>query len=199
MTTAYRVYWNQGTGGPVVESVPMATVAAPPYTTGPLGTSTDNTFVVRAYDTVTGLEQVGNETRVRVLIGADGTDQSGLPNTPHALILSAAAAGGARLNWAYAPADGWGTPTGFNVYLSTGEVTVNESSIPAATVFYTPGRVGYACTLPGPYTTSTYTAAVRSFNKVGPGASLVSVTGNLDLPTPFDMETIQVTAETPQT
>ncbi len=196
MTIAYRVYTNQGTGGPVDYSAPVASTGVPTYTAGPLGLSTDNTFVVRAYDPDTGLEQAGSEALVRVVIGADGSDLSGLPNAPHALVLSPAARGGAKVSWAYAPAEGWGAPTGFDVFLTQGPGPPVYASSPAGTAPYTPGQVGYSCGLPGPYALSTYTAAVRSFNAAGIEGNTVTVTCPLGLPAPFAMEAVQVTIGT---
>ena len=196
MTIAYRIYSNHGNGGPVDYSAPMASTASPTYATGPLGVSTDNTFVVRAYDTGTGLEQAGSEARVRVVVGADGTDVSNLPNAPHAIALSSTAGGGGRVNWAFAPAGDWGQPSGFHIYLILGQgAAVNDSS-PSSRVTYTPGRVGYSCLLPGPFALSSYTAAVRSFNAAGVEGNTVTVTCILGLPAPFAMESVQVTIGT---
>ncbi len=191
MTIAYRIYTNHGTGGPVDFSAPAATTPAPTYDAGPLGVSTDTTFVVRAYDTGTGLEQAGCEARARVVVGPDGADLSGLPNAPHALVLSRSAGGGGRVSWAFAPAGGCGAPTGFEVFL--GEGAGVDYSSPSATVPYSPGRVGYSCVLPGPNTLKTCTAAVRSFNASGAEGNPVTVTGVLGLPTPLVMEAVRVT------
>src|SRR4051794_27957993 len=111
MPISYRIYSNHGTGGPVDYSAPVATTTASTYSIGSLGVSTDNTFVVRAHDAGTGLEQAGSEAQARVVVGAAGADLSGLPNAPHSLGLSPDAGGGARVSWAYAPGDPWGTPT----------------------------------------------------------------------------------------
>ena len=192
MATGYRIYSNGGGGGPVDFSAPLASTAGLSYTAGPLGASTDTTFVVRAYDTASGLEQAGSEARTRVVVGPDGTELSGLPNPPHAPAISAAVGGAARVSWAYAPAESWGTPTGFHVYISPG-ATVDYSS-PAASVSYSARWIGYACVLPGPYPDSNHTAGVRSFNATGVEANTVTAVALLGVPTPYAMGPVVATA-----
>jgi hypothetical protein len=195
MAIVYRIYANHGDGGPVDYSSPVATTAGLSYAAGPLGVSTDNLFVVRAYDTGTGLEQAGSEASLRVAIGPDGADASGVPNAPHALTLTPAAGGGARVSWAYAPAGPRGVPTGFDVYLTAGPAV--DYSSPAATVPYTPRRVGYSCLLPGPYALSSYSASVRSFNAAGAEANSASAEAVLGPPASFEMGPVVVTIEPP--
>src|SRR6266478_5218794 len=101
MTIMYRVYSNRGTGGPVDYTAPIASTAGLTFTTDPLSSSSDNTFVVRTFDTATNLEDGNTEARVRVVIGADDRDLSALPREPHALSLSPAYGGGCRVTWAY--------------------------------------------------------------------------------------------------
>src|SRR5205085_892840 len=57
MALVYRVYSNGGTGGPVDFTSPVATTGGLTSTVGPLAPSTDTTFVVRAFDPATGLEE----------------------------------------------------------------------------------------------------------------------------------------------
>jgi hypothetical protein len=190
MTTAYRIYSNDGAGGPVDFSAPVASTAALSYVAGPLGAPTDTTFVVHAYDPDTGLEEANTEASVRLVVAADGTDVSGLPNPPHALTLSPAFGGGGRVGWAYAPAGAYGLPAGFNVYLTEGPAV--DYTSPAVTVPYSPGVIGYSCVLPGPFTPSAYTAGVRSYNATGVEANTGSVTGALGIPAPYAMDPVQV-------
>lgn len=190
MTITYRIYSNNGSGGPVDFSTPLATTTALTYTVGPIGFSTDSTFVVRAYDPIAGFEEANTDARVRVAIGADGTDLSGLPNPPHALVLLPAINGGCRVSWAYAPAEGYGTPTGFSVFLSQNNTV--DYSVPAATVAFSQRVIGYSCLLPGPFVLSTYTVAVRSFNATGSESNTEAITGALGSPAPFAMDTVIV-------
>ncbi len=191
MAIVYRIYSNRGSGGPVDYSAPIASTNSLTWVTGPVGPSADTTFVVRAFDPVTGLEESNTEARLRVAFGPDGTDITGRPNPPHALSVSPTIGGGCRVAWAYAPAEPGGVPTGFHVYLTPGNTV--DSTSQAGAVPYTPGKVGYSLILPGPYTLSTYTAAVCSFNASGDGVVLVAAPGTFGLPTtPFVLETVRV-------
>jgi hypothetical protein len=165
MAIAYNIYTNDGAGGPVDDSAPVASATGLTYQAGPLPPSSDTTFLVRAFDAGTGLEEANTGAAVRVVLGPGGEDLSGLPNPPHALGLAPAGNGGCRVDWAYAPAQAYGEPAGFDVYLTAGG-TVNYSAA-AATVPFRPGAVGYSCLLPGPFAPSLYAAAVRSFNAAG--------------------------------
>ena len=188
MTITYRIYSNNGNGGPVDFSTPLATTTELTYTIGPLGVSTDSSFVVRAYDPASGFEEANTDAQVRVVLGADGTDLSQLPNPPHALVLSPAANGGCRVSWAYAPANWYGTPTAFSVFLTQGNAV--DYSAPAASVAFSQGVIGYSCMLPGPFALSTYTVAVRSFNATGVETNTEAITSVFGLPAPFAMDPV---------
>lgn len=198
MTILYRIYTNHGAGDPVDYTAPLVSTPALTYTAGPLGLSTDTTFVVRAFDDRTGFEEASTESRVRIIIAADGSDVSGHPNPPHAVTLSRIAGGGCRVCWAFANAEPFGTPTGFYVYLSQGSV-VNYMT-PTVTIPYSAGKLGYSVTLPGPFVVSAYTAAVRSFNATGASTASGTVKSNLGLlALPFLMEPVSAVNSLPFT
>lgn len=185
MTIVYRIYSNRGTGGPVDFTAPVATVPDLSYA-GAVALSTDTTLVVRAYDTVAGLEEANTDSRVRLVVGPDGVDVSGRPGPPHALSLSPAFGGGCRVNWAQSSGKALPRPDGFRVYLAVGGFA--DVSVVSGTVTYDAGRLGYSLTLPGPLAPERYTAAVRSFNAIGE-SSIVTVTSSLGLSAdPFVME-----------
>ena len=117
MTINYQIYSNGGSGGAVDYSTPVATTSALSAVLDRSSPSSDNTFVVRALDTTSGLEEANTTVSVRIVIGADGSDVTALPASPHAVALAAVGAGSCRVSWAYVPVAGYGTPTGFNVYL----------------------------------------------------------------------------------
>jgi hypothetical protein len=191
MPIIYRIYSNHGTGGPVDYSTPVATTAGITYVTDPLPPASDSTFVVRAFDTITNLEEANTEARVQVVVGADGQDLSDLPKAPHALSISPTFGGGCRVSWAFAPAGTNGLPVGFYVYLTKGQIAVD--STPTATVPFVAGRIGYSYTLPGPFSPATYSASVRSFNNVGVEANTQSVMSAIGITAePFAMEPLQV-------
>lgn len=190
MAITYRIYSNGGAGGPVDYSAPVASTNGLTWVAGSVGPSSDTTFAVRAFDPGLGLEESNTEARVRIVVGPDGADLTGRPNPPHALSMSPVAGGGCRVSWAYAPADPDRTPTGFQVYLTQGN-TVGSSS-PAGAVPHAPGKVGYSLVLPGPFTLSTYTAGVCSFNAAGAGVIAETATGTFGLPTvPFALEPVR--------
>jgi hypothetical protein len=191
MAIAYHVYSNHGTGGPVDDSSPIVTTTDLTCVVGPLAPSSDTTFLVRAYDTSTGLEEANTEASVRVVLGPDGTDRSGVPDPPHAVSLVPTAGGGCAVRWAYNPSLASRRATGFLVYVTQGGAV--DYSTPAATVAFTPGRAGYSVALPGPYTPSQYTAAVRAFNDTGTETNALFVTAFLGTPAAdFVMDPISV-------
>ena len=149
MTINYQIYSNGGSGGAVDYSTPVATTSALSAVLGPLAPSSDNTFVVRALDTTSGLEEANTTVSVRIVIGADGSDVTALPASPHAVALAAVGAGSCRVSWAYVPVAGYGTPTGFNVYLAPSSAAAPVP--PTATVAYQSGCVGYSVLLAGPF------------------------------------------------
>lgn len=190
MQINYHIYSNHGNGGPVDLSTPLVTTAELSCVFGPLGVATDNTFLVRAFDTATGLEEANTAATVRVVIGPDGVEKSGLPNAPHAVCLSSITGGGGLIGWAYAPAKGWGIPDGFHVYLTPG-MTLDQV-VPAATIPYVPGRLGYSCVIPGPLPPTTYLAAVRSFNAVGTEGNTMAISAVIGRSTvPYVMDPVQ--------
>lgn len=191
MPINYRIYSNHGTGGPVDFSAPLGVTSGLNYTTGPVGAPSDTTYVVRAFDPGTGLEEANTEARVRVVISRDGNDFGPPPGPPHAVTVSALPGGGCRVGWAYAPADGSGVPDGFRVYVTPPAST--DPPPPAAAVAYAPGRVGYAVTLPAPPAPAEYVATVGAFNRAGESPCAVRPTASLGAPTaPFDMDPISL-------
>jgi len=191
MAIQYRIYSNHGGGGPVDYTAPLAATPGLSYVAGPLGVSTDTTFVVRAFDPSTGFEEANTGPGVRLLIGPDGADLSGLSNPPRDLRLTPVAGGGCRVGWSSPGSTTGGAPSGFFIYLAQGAVT--NYAAPAAQVGYTPGVVAYSCALAGPYAPSAYTAAVRAFNATGVESNTASVTGDLGTPwPPYQMEPLGV-------
>jgi hypothetical protein len=181
MAIVYNIYANNGAGGPVNYSKPIATTSSLSYAPGALTPSSDTTFAVRALDTVSNLEEANTDARVRIVLDGSGNDLSGVPNSPQSVVLSALAAGACQVTWAYVPALSVGTPTGFQVFLSQGQ-TVDYSS-PAMTVPYVSGQFGYTCTLAGPYAFSSYSATVRAVNASGSDGNTILSQALVGIPT----------------
>ena len=198
MTILYRIYTNHGSGGLVDYTTPLVSTPALTYAVGALGPSTDTTFVVRAFDDGTGFEEASTESRVRIIIAADGTDVSVQPNPPHAVTLSRTTGGGCRVCWAFAKAVPFGTPTGFNVYLTPGSVVTYAT--PTVSVPYSSGRLGYSVTLPGPFAVSAYTVGIKSFNSTSASTASGTATSQIGLSAqPFAMESVNAVKSLPFT
>jgi hypothetical protein len=162
MAIAYHIYANDGLGGLVNYATPIGTTSGLSFTPPVLAAPSDNTFVVRAFDTSTDLEEANTEASVRIVIDGNGQDVTSQPNAPFALTVRATAGGGCLATWAYNPGGQGSAPTGFYVYLSAGN-QANYAN-PAATVAYVPGRAGYSCALSGLADATLYTVAVRAYN-----------------------------------
>ncbi len=74
---------------------PIATTSGLTYTVGPLAAPSDNTFAVRAFDTISGIEEANTDARVRIILDAAGNDVTARPNS--VVGLSATADGGGDL------------------------------------------------------------------------------------------------------
>lgn len=196
MSISYRVYGDDGdgTGGPINYATPVATVSALTFTTGPLAFPGVYSFLVRAFDTVTGLEDQNGDARVTVRLDATGKDISLLPNAPAGLTATPLAAGGAKVSWIYGPAGQGSKPTGFHVYVGIG--TPNYAT-PAATVAFHGGAPStpYFAKLTGLTGGTTYAVGVRTYNASGEetNVSTASITAVTAGPSPVVSLTSTVT------
>ncbi len=171
MSVSYHVYGNAGGGGPVDYTTVLATTSATTWSSAPLADSSSWRFAVRAFDTVTSLEERNVDAAVSVIVSAAGTDATNVPPPPHCVTATPAAGGMVRVNWTYpaaivarTPA----TPTAFHVYAGT---TGSPSyTTPVATVAAT-GTTQYGATI-GPYADgTTVTVGVRAANTSGEEAN----------------------------
>lgn len=189
MATQYHIYGNGGSGGPVNFAAPMATVSALTWTSPALAASSAWRFAVRAFDTVTGLEEANVDAQISVTLDSSQRDISGLPPAPDGLGATQNVLGGYRATWHWPyPSD----PAGFHVYL--GSPTPNYAS-PVATVLAS-GRQHYRFDGTGLTGGTTYQVAVRAYNAIGEEANAVvaSVTGNSTPPANVDALTATVTS-----
>ena len=192
MAIAYNVYSNDGAGGPVNYSTPIATTTALTYVTTALMAGSNTTFAVRAFDASTNLEEANIDASATIILDANGNDVSARPNAPHALVLLPTSAGSCLVSWAFNAVAQAGVPVGFQIFLTEG--TSVDYSSPAGVVPYIPGQVGYTYQLPGPYSVSTYTASVRSYNATTSDGNTITVTATIGLPTvPYTMDPVQIT------
>ncbi|MBU6430279.1 MAG: hypothetical protein KGR26_14790, partial [Cyanobacteria bacterium REEB65] len=93
-------------------------------------------FGVRAFDPTTGLEEANVDAAVTIVIGSDGSDQTGLPSAPVGLLAVGQPGASVRLHWTVATSGN--PPTGFHVYLGVGSPSYAS---PVATVAATSGSL----------------------------------------------------------
>lgn len=167
MSTRYHVYANDGAGGPVDYSSVVASVTSgTTYVASALALSSDTTFAVRAYDSVSGLEEDNVDCRVRIVVDGSGADVTGRPNAPTNLTARATAGGGAVVEWSYNPRSQGGAPTSFKVWATSGG-SVNYAVSPATTATYRVGTLRFSATLSGLPDGTSYAIGVRAHNASG--------------------------------
>ena len=166
MTLEYHVYVNDAAGGPVNLTAPVATVSALTWSSAAITPPADLTYLVRAYDTASGLEDPNGDARVRVVLDAAGDNITGLPNPPAGLSAVPRAGGTARVCWRYNPGGQGGPPSDFHVYMGAGSVSYSS---PVATVPYDPNSPGraYSALVSGLSDGVLYAVGVRAYNATG--------------------------------
>lgn len=175
MAIQYHVYANDGAGGPVDTVTPVATVSGLSWLTPTLLPDSDWTWLIRAFDTVSGLEEQNVVAKVRVKLDGSGNDVTAVPNPPRNLAARAKSGGTAVVDWAYVSAGQSGAPTGFRVWLTAGP-TVNYAAAPAVTV----PAVGnnplrfYSAALSGLSDGVEYAIGVRAYNASGAETNTVA-------------------------
>jgi len=70
MATQYRIYKNDGAGGPIDYGTVVATVTSgTTYDTAPIATGSDVRFAVRAFDSLSTQEEKNVDAFVRIVTG----------------------------------------------------------------------------------------------------------------------------------
>lgn len=186
MATNYHVYSNDGAGGAIDYATPIATVTTPGYLTGPLTPGTWS-FAVRAFDTVSGLEERNADAVVDVAVSAGLADISAVPFAPRAVTATVSGSGTVRVSWAYPYTERTRAPVGFRVY--QGSPATPSYAAPVATVSYAgQGYLHYRATIAGLTGGIQYAFAVRAYNATGEesNATVVSVTALTTAPADVD-------------
>ena len=145
MAISYNVYTNNGQGGQVDYSRPIATTTTLSYVAGPLAFSSDHTFAVRAFDVASGIEEANTDARVRIILDPSGNDATARPNAVVGLRARGTAGGTCWVTWGYSTTGQGASPSGFNVNLTAASLPSPVN--PAATVAFLPNVYGYACSL----------------------------------------------------
>ena len=187
MSIIYNIYSNNNLGGAVNFAAPIGSSSTLSFTTATLPVASDTTFIVRAQDTATGLEEANTLVVQRIILDLNGNDVSHRPNPPHALQAAPTPNGGCLVSWAYQPLGEGGAPTGFYVYLTAG--ASSNYTVSAATVPYFANAQGYTSQLTGLVDTQPYTVAVRAFNAVAtePNTYIASLAGDSTPPSSVEL------------
>jgi hypothetical protein len=177
MSKSYHVYGNGGAGGPVDYTTVLHTTASLSWSPSALAHGSSWIFAVRAFDTVSGLEEKNVDARVPIAINGSGADITNLPLAPQLVSAWPIKGGGIRLAWKHplSAARLKSKPTGFHVYASTGGTL--SYATPAATVGYSPRGGGFSAVLsPGAITAgSAGLVGVRAFNSFGEETNTTTV------------------------
>lgn len=160
MSILYRVYSNDGAGGPLNYVQPIATTTNLSYVTSALAAPGDYRFAVRAYDTQAGREEANTEVRARIRLDAQGRDVTATPNAAFAVVARPTSAGGCRVSWAYSASGQGGKPTQFALSIVP---DLLASTTPAPVVVnYAPGVTSYSWDFAALTDQASYTVFVRA-------------------------------------
>jgi hypothetical protein len=164
----YRLYANDGLGGPVDYGSPIqdgpSTSFATPVIPG------DWTYAVRAFDPASGIEEQNTDATARIVIGPDLTDRTAAPNPPIGLTAWATAGGGCKLDFVYCRTGQGGPPAAFHAYLwPAGSVDWTDPPTATRAVSWGPGDVTqhFAMDLSGLADGVDYEVGVRAANGAG--------------------------------
>lgn len=141
MTIRYNIYRNDGRGGPVDFSIPIASTDATQFACGRLPAPGDTTFAVRAVDVSTGIEEANGEARIRIVLDANGNDVTRRPGPVRGLSARVLAGPTCRVVWNNEPAPNTDPPVRFTVSLTRGAVP--DLTAVRAEVPYVRGQAGY--------------------------------------------------------
>ena len=178
MAISYHVYTNDGRGGAVDYTRPIATVPAASalpaaiLAVGPLGRPSDNLFAVRAFDDASGVEEANTDARVRVVLDATGRDVTARPLGVRGLAARWAVGNDVLVTWGYLPAGQGGPPASFAVAATPADPAV--ALPPAPSVPFAPGVAGYGCRLIGLATATDWTISVTAVGPDGLGGPTAS-------------------------
>jgi hypothetical protein len=189
----YQIYTNTGVGDPIDYLVPEATTGLLTWTSGPLTVPGIWRFGVRAFDTLTTLEEQNLDCAVTVILDASGVDITNRPKAPIGLRAFATKNASITAEWAYNTINPNPVPTGFHVYIGTGGVP--DYTHPAATVRFNSSVGGtFFADLTGLVSGTAYTIGVRAFNATTEETNTTTVTVTADSVGPAAVRSLTATA-----
>lgn len=157
----YSIYGNDGVGGPIDYSEPIAQTADLSWTVGPLAYPGDYKFGQRTSSLKTGLEEKNLDAQIRLILDGAGRDATRRPFAPVGLRAAARAGGGCRVEWSCPWTDPATRPVGFRVY--SGPSGAVDYGTVHAEVPYS-GSAVYSVDLAGFLDGVEYSVGVRSYN-----------------------------------
>lgn len=195
MATRYRLYRNNGAGGPVDYTTIVTNTASLTFNTPAMTVGSDNLFAVRAYDDVSLLEEDNVDQVLRIRVDGAGLDVSGLPDPPVQAAAVVSGSGKVRVSWRHVVTAG-GTPTQFSIWATVGG-SVNYGVGAAATVTWVASQADYSVEITG-LSAGLTSFGVRATNAVGTETN-TSATGQATARTsgPAVIENIAGTAAGP--
>jgi hypothetical protein len=175
MACEYHVYANTGAGDPIDYSSVVDTTATLTYPTSALSYPGTWSFGVRAFDTVSGLEEQNLDCALTIVLDASGNDITNRPMPPSGPRAFALAGGLIRAEWYYPPTSGAKAPFGFHVYAGTAGMP--SYTMPAATVIFSTGIANsFVANMPGFIDGTTYSVGVRAYNATAEEPNMTTVT-----------------------
>lgn len=184
--THYHVYANQGDGGPIDYSTPVATTDGLEWTTQPLAAG-EWRFGVRAFGSVSGLEEENVDAAVLIIVDPSGADITNRPAPPFGLRLRNETGGRVIAEWTHPGGVGAERPTGFNIY--TGWPTPDYNA-PAMTTTSRAFHGSFSAVLEG-LSDGNLAVAVRAFNGTAEETNLDFVTVLVDGTPPDPVDDLQ--------
>jgi|GEM_PF-2831436 len=192
--THYHVYANEGDGGPIDYSTPVATIDGLEWTPPPLTFPGAHRFGVRAFGSLSGLEERNVDAAVFIILEDAGKDITNRPAAPFGLRVRCESGGVVVTEWSHPGGARENRPTGFHVY--TGWPEPNHDA-PAATVAASAEFAGSHMARLAGLPDGPLAVAVRAFNAAAEedNQSFVTVMVDGTPPGPVDGLTAQATDE----
>lgn len=190
---SYNVYRNDGNGGPIDYSVPVATTAATSWTApGPLAFPGNWKFGVRAFRTDDAQEEQNLNVAAALVLDASALDVTRRPTPPSGLRAIPQAGGAIRVEWGWPLLNRTRQPTGFRIYVGAGGPT--DYTTPKASVPFVLGQSTYSVDLTGLDSGTTYSLCVRAFNDAGEETNTAAVLATSKAAGPQGVDALTATA-----
>lgn len=173
----YRVYANDGEGGPINLATPWATTRSANFVAGPTLTANASwSFLVRVYDRDLELLEDGTDARVDLVTDGDGNDITLRPRPVNVLTARPGASGELIVTWTYLWTRDARAADEFRVWAVASPGPIDFTATPSAAVSIQGGETTYQTTLTGLTAGTTYLVAVRAVNGTADDGSTATVT-----------------------